>query len=370
MESTDGIHWQRPPRILEQPAVIQFGSEVLDRGPQFADPSSRYAYGYYLDGGLRIAVSPDGLAFRPLVDRVVLPHSHDINNIAWDDLRSRYVATVSTVMSSRRFSKDRRTTMQSVSDDLINWSPPVIVLCADDSVDQGDTQFYAMNGYLTRGPLRIGMVKVLRDDVPSDTDDVLRQRGGGYGTGYTTLAWTRDGTHWVRDRQVFLDRGPAGAWDRSHAWVDEQVVVGDRVYLYYGGYRSGYKANRFEDRQIGMTTMPLDRYVARQPAAEGPAHLTTIPLQLGEKSQVLELNANASGGSIRAQLRDAETNAVLPGFGFDDCRPITTDGLRLPIQWETKDKAASKLDAVAGKPVRIEFQLDRAKLYAFQFALP
>jgi hypothetical protein len=264
---------------------------------------------------------------------------------------------------------DRRTTMHSFSDDLLDWSPPVVVICADDSVDQGDTQFYAINAYLTRGPLRIGMVKVLRDDLFSDRDDVLKQRGGGYGIGYTTLAWTRDGTHWVRDREIFLDRGPEGAWDRSHAWADEQVIVGDRLYIYHGGYRSGHKANRFEDRQIGLTAIPLDRYVARQPAGDGPALLTTVPLQLNEKPGVLELNANAAGGSIRVQLRDAQTHAVLPGFSFDECQPVTTDGLRSPVKWGAKEGSAPTLAVFARKAVQIEFQLERAKLYAFNVAV-
>jgi len=73
------------------------------------------------------------------------------------------------------------------------------------------------------------MVKVLRDDLKSDSSP---DPPDAYGIGYTTLAWSHDGEHWVRDREPFFDRSSQrGAWDRAHAWIDEQVPVGDEVYL-------------------------------------------------------------------------------------------------------------------------------------------
>jgi len=164
IESTDGIHFLRPHQICETPE-IQFGSEVLDRGPGQADPATRYIYNYWLDGGLRLLASADGLQWRPLVDRVVLPHNHDINNVSWDPLRRVYVATVSTFTAGPTWTGQRCTTLMSFSQDLVHWETTWFVLTANDELDEGQTQFYAMAGYLTRGPLRIGMVKILRDDL-------------------------------------------------------------------------------------------------------------------------------------------------------------------------------------------------------------
>jgi PA14 domain len=365
IESDDGVNWIRPHRILPKPGPLQFGSEVLDRGPYWPDQSQRYVYSFWY-GGLRLSVSPDGLHFTQLVDRPVLPHNHDIDSISWDPLRQRYVATISTFTQHPRFKGARRTTMQSFSQDLLNWTPPAFVLIADDSVDEGETQFYAMEGYINRGPLRIGMVKILRDDLFSDTPEVLKQRGADFGIGYTTLAWTRDGEHWVRDREAFFDRGPIGSWDRSHAWIDEQVIVGDQVHLYYGGYRSGHKANRFAERQIGLVRMPLDRYVARQ-AGEQPAALLTIPLKLDEHSTRLLINADAPRGEIRVQLRDATTNAVIDGMGFTDCRAISGDNLRARVLWGDDAQTRRKLSALSGRSVQLEFALKNAGLFSFEF---
>jgi len=366
MESEDGIHWIRPRRVLADPTPIQFGSEVIDQGPLCKDHARRYVLSYWYEGGLRIAVSPDGLTFRPIQPGVVIRHNHDINNVSWDPLRNRFVATVSAVVKSPHFKGQRRTTFQSFSTDLLSWTDPWIILRADDSFDEGDTQFYAMNAYLNRGPLRLGMVKVLRDDLFSDPPALLEQRGGGYGTGYTTLAWTRDGEHWVRDREVFLDRGPTGSWDRSHAWIDEQVIVGEEVYLYYGGYRSGHKANRFEERQIGLVRMPLDRYVARMPEPDREAVLVTTPLRINGRFRRLLLNAAAEpSGSVRVGVLEDER--PIAGLDLESCRPVAGDGLRLAVVWKDTDHTAQRLAGLEGRVVRLEFRIREARLFAFDF---
>ena len=358
MASDDGIHFVRPTHLCDTPE-IQFGSEVIDRGPAHADPSARYVYSYYLGGGMRLLVSADGLSWRPLVERVVLQHEHDITGIDWDPIRDTYVATVSTFLTGENWSGRRRTTMMSWSTDLLTWEKRWFVLTASDSLDEGQTQFYAMDGYLTRGSLRIGMVKILRDD--------LRATGtqeGSFGRAHTALAWSRDGRTWVRDRTQFFEPDDSHeAWDHAHDWIDEQLIVDDEVYLYYGGYKQGHKMNRFEERQIGMVKMPLDRYVARRSSGSTPGVLTTVPLKLGRPAGTLQVNADAASGRLRVQVRDADSGAVLDGLGYADNMPITADGLRQSVRWRETD-----LSAAAGQVVQLDFELTGADLYAFEFA--
>ena len=108
--------------------------------------------------------------------------------------RQRYLATVSVYTTGTDYSGDRRCTMHSTSPDLLEWEKPWYVLRPDDRIDPGQTQFYAMCGYLQCGDLLIGLVKVLHDDwkAPGTPD-------GAFGVVYTTLAWSRDGKHWSRD---------------------------------------------------------------------------------------------------------------------------------------------------------------------------
>jgi len=277
-------------------------------------------------------------------------HDHDINSIYRDPIRNRYLAIASTYVEDPAWTGQRRVTTQAVSDDLLHWSKPWRILVPDPKLEHDQTQFYAMDGFIQRGDLLIGMVKVLRDDLkaddPPDPPDA-------YGIGYTTLAWSRDGEHWTRDREPFLDRDPRqGAWDHAHAWIDEQVAVGDATYLYYAGYARGHKVNRFEERQIGLLKMKRDRYVAR----EAESGTFTTPL-LKIEGDAIALNVDASRGEARVQVLDDSGNA-LPGFGRADCDPIRGDSLDAVVKWK-----GGKLPRT---PVRLGFALKDARLFAIE----
>jgi hypothetical protein len=350
LDSLDGIHWIRPPRVLADAGPIQFGSSVVDDGPEFADPARRYKLAWWHGGGLMIATSPDGLNFTMLSREPVLRHNHDINNLFRDTARNRYVATVSVYTTGRAWKGQRRVTMHSASRDLVHWEKPWYVLTPDDAVDEGQTQFYAMNGYLIRGGLWIGLVKVLRDDrVAAGTPR------GSYGVGYTTLAWSRDGRHWVRDRTPYFEPDPKpGAWDHAHAWLDFQLPVDNEVFIYYGGYKNGHKVNRFEERQIGLVRIGRDRYVSRD-AGPSEGFLRTPPVILG--GDQMTLNAQVDG-RLEVRLVDLAGKPI-PGFDFGDCKPILGDSLAHAVRWR------KALGEMRDQPLRIEFRLNRVQLYGF-----
>lgn len=352
MESVDGIRWIRPQRVLDDPAPIQFGASILDHGPGVADPKHRYKYAWYSNGGLKVATSPDGLTWVPMMPDAVLLHNHDINSIFWDPLRQRYVATVSIYTKGVGWSGDRRTTWQAHSPDLLTWSKLHAVLLPVDQLESGETQFYAMDGFLARGGVVIGMVKVLHDDWKADNPPDPPEQ---YGVGYTALAWTRDGKTWVRDREPFFDRAPErGAWDHAHAWIDEQLPMGDDVYLYYGGYARGHKVNRFEERQIGLVKMKRDRYVGRA-AGRIRGTFRTPPVVL--YGGALTLNAKVDGELHVRVLNEAGT--PLEGYDWDDGNTIQGDSLVHTVAWK------NSLLRLEGLPVRLEFALREAELFAF-----
>jgi hypothetical protein len=350
MESDDGVHWLRPHRVLDDPGGINYGCSVLDEGAGFANPPQRYKLAWWYDGGLRLAVSPDGLKWSALKPYPVIRHNHDITNIFYDSARKRYMATVSVYTTGPTWSGQRRSTMHTASSDLLKWEKPWYVLTPDDRIDPGQTQFYAMCGYLQRGDLLIGLVKVLHDDwkAPGTPPEA-------YGVGYTTLAWSRDGRHWSRDLEPFFEPDPkADAWDHAHAWIDQQLPIGDEVYLYYGGYKFGHKLDRWEGRQIGLVKTERDRYVSRDAgAAEGT--LRTPPVILDGKK--LTVNA-AVNGQLRLRLLDP-AGEPLAGLDANDCTPIHGDALDHPVQWK------APLGSLAGKPVRVEFLLTDGQLYGF-----
>ncbi len=347
MESPDGINWIRPRRVLPDPGgKIQFGISIIDDGPDFPDKAKRYKLGWYNDGGLRIATSPDGFDWKPIAPGVVLEHSHDISCIFRDPIRKRYVAIVSSYTTGPNWEGNRRIPMQSVSDDCIHWKKPWVIIMPDKK-DEGDTQFYCMGGLIARGGLLVGMLRPLRDDLPAE------EGGPVAGIGYTVLAWSRDGETWQRDREAFMPRNPKpGTWDRAMTWADCQLVVGDETYIYYGGYSRGHKTGRFTDRQIGIARMPVDRYVARAAGADG-GRLRTPRVVL--EGTALTVNAKMDG-MLRVRLLDADGRPV-PGCDEADCEPIRGDSVRHPVRW--------KGAAPRGVPVQLEFVFDRGELYAF-----
>jgi len=366
--SRDGIHWDRPHQVLEDPAHINFGASVLDRGPDYPTAAERFVYGFWARGeddvgGLKIAVSPDGLDWKMLRPGVILPHNHDINAVQWDPIREQYMAFMSVkLMEGPTWSNaKRRIPHQSVSKDLINWEP-IWQIIQPEMGEWGETQFYCMNGLLRRGHLLIALVKVLRDDLNAEPNTVSSDLGDpdrkAAGIGYTTLAWSRDGRTWQRDIEPFFDRNSlSGAWDRAHAWVDCQVPVGDEVYLYYGGYARGHKAERFRERQVGLAMMKRDRYVSWD-ADFGEGRLTTAAAEL--KGGSMTINADIFGlqSSLRVRVLN-ESQEAIEGFDFDDCQPVKGNSLRHEMAW------GKDLSTLKGQRVQFEFSWTNGSLFSF-----
>ena len=361
MESEDGIHWRRPHRVLSTPP-IQFGASVIDEGPGYAEPQKRFKAAWWKSGGLQVAASPDGFTWNALAPGPVLRTQHDVTAIAWDPIRRRYLGLVS--MLPAEF-KGRRIPHESVSDDLIHWKPPWQTITPDPKaeIEKGETQFYGLNGVIARGSLLVGMIKVLRDDLncePGRTAAELHDTRRPFaGLGYTVLGWSYDGEHWQRDTQPFLDRNPKpGTWDRAMTWADCQVLVGDEVYVYYGGYRWGHKADVYTERQLGLARMPRDRYVALVAGkTEGLVRTRLAKLEAGRMS--VNARVNVPGGQLRVRILDAAAKPYA-GFDWSDATPVQGDRVALPAKW------SGSLAELRDKPVQFEFKLTEAELYSFE----
>ena len=358
MESEDGINWIRPHRVLEDPHPIEYGVSVVDQGADYPKPEQRYLFAAYYQDGMHISTSPDGFKWTALRPESVLIHNHDITSLHWDPLRQQYLAIVSVWQRNDAWNDNQRTPYESVSKDLINWEKPWPIMYGKIGapVEKGETQFYAMSGVITRGDLLIGLVKILRDDLNATPGKSGKEMGDlkrkAAGLGYTVLAWSRDGRTWERDHEPFIPRNPVpGSWDHAMAWGDDQIVVGDETYLYYGGYARGHKVARFDERQIGFARMPRDRYVARE-ASINMGTLRTKPVAINGNS--LTVNANVVG-EMRVRLVNADGSAMT---NFDWVE-IKGDDVAHQVSW------GSNLASIKGKPVILEFQLKNAQLFGF-----
>ena len=361
MESADGAHFDRPHRDLPDPVglPVGFGASVIDDGPDFADSSKRYKLAWERDG-LFVAFSPDGFTWTPASEKPVLTGIGDIIAISRDPYRKRYLLTCKVNSRPEDGYKGstpnahegyRRLVGQSTSDDCVHWSPPQRIIAPDEK-DEGITEYYSIGNVIARGGLLIGMLKVLRDDLPHEPG------AEAHGIGYTCLAWTRDGQNWQRDREPFLPRNPKpGTWDRAMTWGDCLLPVANEVFAYYGGYARGHKVERFKERQIGFARLKRDRFVAR---VMGPEQGTLRTPTVTTEANALTVNAKVTG-ELHVRVTDAAGKSI-DGFDAADCAPLIGDSLDHPVRWK------KPLAELRGKPVRFEFVGRDASLYAFTLA--
>ena len=105
-----------------------------------------------------------------------------------------------------------------------------------------------------------------------------------------------------------------------------------------------------------MAIQKADGEVAGREAI-GEGRIVTPPLILDAES--LLLNVDSAAGEVRVQITNAN-GQPLEGFRFEDCEPIRSDLLAAPVSW------TGDLSSLQGQPVRIEFSLRDAKLFAFE----
>ncbi|HEX5273550.1 MAG TPA: hypothetical protein VFW33_23805, partial [Gemmataceae bacterium] len=277
-ESDDGIHW-RDPRLAWD-LKRAYGASLVDEGKAAADAARRFKLANWQAGpgaedkagagtGMCVGFSPDGLRWAAYEKNPVLgswPEGAgkvsrhgvgDIVDVYYDPLRRHYAAAVKLhalredgyAPGPRAGKAIRRLVGLSTSKDFLRWEKPWRIFTPDKK-DDGLLEFYGMGGAHQRGGLTIGLVRVLRDDLPCD------EGGPKDGVGYAALASSRDGVSWQRYREPFLDRNPEkGSWDHAMAWVGGALPVGDEVYFYYGGYARGHKVAADRERQIGLARM-------------------------------------------------------------------------------------------------------------------
>jgi hypothetical protein len=75
----------------------------------------------------------------------------------------------------------------------------------------------------------------------------------------------------------------------------------------------------------------------------------------------LRINVQAPVGDVSVQISDEAGNA-LEGLTFEDCIPFRGDSLF----WEPQWKSAKSLRDVLGRPVRVDIQMYRGRLYAIR----
>lgn len=412
-ESNDGLTWNKPalnlfhfPGIADGNVVLtshhHYGAGVVV-DPPGGDPARRYKMAYWSipertgepddpkeprgrDGGMYVAFSPDGIhwtkqpgpALRGNYGRIgdpalagdpsplgVLNSVSDVIDPLYDPLRKKYVVFAKGWIDGpdgRTFWK--RSVVRTESDDFLTWSPARFVMAPDEhdgvrpaaypGTRQG-VQLHSAPAFIRHG-VYFGLIQLADFESHGQQPiELALSRDGGF-------TWSRP----FRDT-MFLPVGPADQFDSARLWSNATpVVVGDEMRFYFGGAENPWTFGR--DRTvwqitrrkpktgIGLATLPLDRFAGLRPL-EKIAQITLRPRPLKDV-QAISLNADASAGAVRVELLDAQ-GCRLPGFTRADAVPLTHDGLRQRVNWQT-----ATLTTLPPQDITVRIHLENAEVFA------
>ena len=363
-ESEDGVSWRRPQLGRNNVLPIRLHSPSVILDPADPDPERRYKMlGVSLSPesrGYCAAHSADGLHWRLYPANPVLPGG-DTCSLARDPVTGDYLAFHKRYGIHR--GRRRRLVYLSASPDMQSWSEADLVM-APDEIDDARTraegglfsQFYNMSVFPYRG-MWLGLVTHFRHTGPPAEKGPEQSRDDGPID--VQLVHSRDGRTWSRcqDRSPVIANGPHD-YDAGCILgvANGPVLTEDEVRLYYTGITTTHGG--FLPRKkitIARAAWRLDGWVSLD-AGETPGMVeTTLIAADGPR---LSVNADACRGELRAEVL-GPSGAPVAGYGLNECRPVTGDGVRQPIRWRTRG-ALPPCGAV-----RIRFQLRNASLYSF-----
>ena len=381
--SSDGIHWEKPDLdIIEWNGStknnIVWATGYLDAydasiiiDEDNPDPELRYKM-YYWDirdsdraQGMWLAISPDGLHWKPYQDMPLIQEIGDVLPTVYDEQKDRYLSF--TKIEVVRPGDDRywRSVGMSQSPDGLSWSTPRLIIESDEqdvamaqAAGGERTEFYGLAGFPYEG-MYLGLLWVFRIDrfnPPGTT------RGWDDGPIDVQLAYSHDGEQWMRtkDRSPVIPVNPPGNFDGGSLYtVNRPIVTDDQILIYYCGSALTHGNDHPPNyNAIGLATLRRDGF-ASLGAGPWEGEVLTKPFILEGNS--LELNIDAHRGYARVELTTPD-GEPLEGFSYAECDLITNDEVRCRVTWN----GSADVSRIQGAPVRLRVGLRHAQWYAFQ----
>ena len=399
-ESKDGFQWSEPTRSrFTMPGLTHFASSHVFIDPA-GQPDQRYKMVYcthppeeqkaaiikryiqsvpypYRDVRLRYdkvkgpivacmyaAVSPDGFAWQPIPDPLMVNFADTDLNVYYDPIIRKYV------LYMRLYHEERRTVARAESDDFYHWDPPVPIIRpslhwapTDDVYTSGRTGYPGLPQYHLMFPMIYHR---------------LSQRTESH------LYSSADGIGW---RQVpggpILEPGPSGSWDSEMCSVHRPLVpLGpQRVGMRYGGNPWPHKYPRWPHRPMpkltkGWCWWPQGRICGLTADDEG--EFTTFPMVPAGRQLRLNVSTKRAGwirvevlavSGLAEEQFDIMTGVNTVGAtavskrSLADCDPIVGDHLAEPVHWNgNTDIAVRQTDGVT-----LRFSMREAEIYGFEW---
>lgn len=395
--SRDGLRWERPAFD-----VFPGTNRVMLRGHddwrrdtvsiwldhEAAKPDERFkatmfcrtgALGTKLDNyhpGLLLLASPDGIHW---TQRGQTKHSKDNTTMFYNPFRKVWVFShrIHVQHGDGRYERARAywetRDFFSAADEAMAERPPVYWMseqpgdlreatkAASAEIELGNSalpQIYKIDATPYES-LMLGLFEILS----GPTNEECAAEGKPKRTDLQ-VAFSRDGFHWGRPRQPFLEgTGKPGSWDRGYlsSVGGGCLVVGDELLFPYGAF-AGDPANTekyyvwgglYANGATGIARLRRDGFASMS----GSGTLTTELVRFTGR----HLFVNAKG-RLRAEVLDENGRPIAP-FTLDNAiaTDIAADDTKLRLAW----KGADDLSVLAGRPVRFRFTMENGDLFAF-----
>ncbi|HEY8504768.1 MAG TPA: hypothetical protein VIL46_09310, partial [Gemmataceae bacterium] len=115
------------------------------------------------------------------------------------------------------------------------------------------------------------------------------------------------------------------------------------------------------DSRLRRFTYRVDGFVSARGGEKG-GELVTKPVTFRGDKLVINFKTSEKG-LVRVELQGAD-GKPLPGFALADCGALNGDAIEQAVTWA----GGGDVSKMAGKPVRLRFQLRDADVYSFRFA--
>lgn len=354
-ESKDGIHWTKPDLGLfefngsKENNIVWDGigthcfAPFKDANPNCAADARYKAIARGRPRGKRglyVFKSPDAVHWSLMnPEPVITTGAFDSQNLAfWDTHRGLYADY------HRNFREGRRDIMTATSKDFLTWTKPKYLVFPGAPKEHLYTN--AIRQYFRAPHILIGFPTRYLPKQGSRVEPVFMSSRDGL----TFHRWTEA----VIPEDAPKDR--SGNRSNYMTWGLVQLPGNDRELSVYAteAYYTG------PDSRVRRFTYRVDGFVSVHAEKRGGT-LLTKPLTF-DGNKLIANFATGSGGQVRVTLTDAD-GKPLPGFSAAQCRPLVGDEIAGVVQWT----GGGDLSKLAGKVIRLRFDLKDADLYSLQF---
>lgn len=396
-ESKDGIHWTKPDLglfefngsgknniVLATKDFGDFHFTLTDNVSFFKDNNPGVSpdalYKAIADRRkpaweLLAFKSPDGIHWSPLVEKPILTDgTFDTQNTAfWDSDKNEYR------IYWRIFINDQRAIRTATSKDFIHWENYSNLQFEDTMYQQlytnGIIPYYRAPQIYIGFPARYidrGWSNSMR--ALPELEERLRRSYTQlrYGTALTESLFmaSSDGVRFQRWNEAFLRPGieRPGTWNYGQQYIGWSLVETRSALAGAPNELSLYANESLWEKSSGALrryTLRLDGFVSVNAPMSGGA-VVTRPFRFNGNQLTINFSTSAYG-SIRVEVQDLKGRPV-PGYAMEDCPPIFGDTIDRPVIWNKRSDAdRSNIGVLAGKEIRLKFEIKDGDLYSFQF---